>query len=231
MAAIFTSLMLALGQMADPRVLRVLLKSVAVSLLAFAVLAVAGWFGFDLALARLGLDDAAFAGADQLRSLASFVLAMAGLWLAWRIVAMVVIQFFAEEVVHAVEARHYPAAASAARDLTLAEQARAGMGMGVRALLANLIALPFAVALIVTGIGPALLFWAVNAALIGRELQDMVWLRHRHQGGALCPVTRFERFALGGAVAALLMVPFANFLAPVLGAAAAAHLVHRKPRI
>ena len=37
--------------------------------------------------------------------------------------------------------------------------------------------------------------------------------------------------ALGGVVAALLMVPFANFLAPVLGAAAAAHLVHRKPRI
>jgi uncharacterized protein involved in cysteine biosynthesis len=34
------------------------------------------------------------------------------------------------------------------------------------------------------------------------------------------------RFLLGGAIAALLAVPFANLLAPVLGAAAATHLVH-----
>lgn len=231
MPAIFSSLALALGQLADPRVLRVLLKSVGVTLIGFLLLATTGWFAFDWGLSSAGLGDGLFAGASELRGIAAFLLALAGLWLSWRIVAMLVIQFFAEDVVHAVEARHYPAAATAARDLTVAEQVQAGLGAAGRALLANLLALPFALALIVTGIGPALLFWAVNAALIGRELQDMVWLRHRHQGDGLCPVSRFERFALGGVVAALLMVPVANFLAPVLGAAAAAHLVHRKPRI
>jgi uncharacterized protein involved in cysteine biosynthesis len=235
MAAIFSSLALALGQLADPRVVRVLLKSVGVTLLAFAVLATTGWFALDWGLARAGLGDGLFADAADLRGIAALLLTLAVLWLIWRIVAMLVIQFFAEDVVHAVEARYYPQAASAARTLTMAEQVRAGLASAGRALLANLLALPFAVVLIVTGIGPAMLFWVVNAVLIGRELQDMVWLRHRHRLGhlasGLCPVSRFERFALGGAVAALLMVPFANFLAPVLGAAAAAHLVHRKPRI
>ena len=37
-------------------------------------------------------------------------------------------------------------------------------------------------------------------------------------------------FLLGGAVTALLAIPFANFLAPVIGAAGAAHMVHRKPQ-
>lgn len=231
MPAIFSSLALSLGQLADPRVQRVLLKSFVVTLLAFVVVAIAGWLALDWALLSAGFGDGLFANASDLRGIAALLLALAGLWLTWRIMAMLVIQFFAEEVVHAVEARHYPQAASAARTLTLAEQVRAGLGSAGRALLVNVLALPFALALIVTGIGPALLFWAVNAALIGRELQDMVWLRHRHLSNGLCPVSRFERFVLGGAVAALLMVPFANFLAPVLGAAAAAHLVHRKPRI
>ena len=123
----------------------------------------------------------------------------------------------------AVEARHYPAQASAARDLDAAEQVRAALGGAGRALLANLVALPFAL---------ALLFWAVNAVLIGREMQDMVWLRHAPKGtraaAELCPVSRMERFALGGMVAALLALPFVNLLAPVLGAASATHLVHRK---
>ena len=231
MPAIFSSLALALGQLADPRVVRVLLKSMGVSLLAFAVLATTGWFALDWGLARAGLGDGLFADAADLRGIAALLLTLAGLWLTWRIVAMLVIQFFAEEVVHAVEARHYPHAASAARNLTLGEQLHAGLASAGRALLVNLLALPLGLVLIVTGIGPALLFWAINAVLIGRELQDMVWLRLRHQSNGLCPVSRFERFALGSTVAALLMVPFANFLAPVLGAAAAAHLFHRKPRI
>jgi CysZ protein len=231
MAAVFTSLVRALGQLADPAVLRVLAKSLGVTVLVFLVVATAGWFAFDWLLARAGLADSRFAGAEGLRGAASLLLALAGLWLVWRVVAMAVIQFYAEDVVRAVEARFYPQAASAARDLPLGEQVKAGLGSAGRATVFNLAALPFALLLLVTGIGPALLFWAVNALLVGRDLQDMVWLRHRHsgdsQGPALCPVSRWERLALGGVVAALLVVPFANFIAPVLGAAGAAHLVHR----
>ncbi len=227
MAAVLTSLLRALGQLADPAVLRVLAKSLGVTITVFLLVATMGWFAFDWLLARAGLADSRFAGASDLRGAASLLLALAGLWLVWRIVAMAVIQFFAEDVVRAVEARHYPQAASAARDLPMAEQVKAGLGSAGRALVFNLGALPFALLLLVTGIGPALLFWVVNAVLVGRDLQDMVWLRHRHSGDGLCPVSRGERLALGGVIAALLVVPFANFIAPVLGAAGAAHLVHR----
>ena len=227
MIAILASFTRALGQLSDGKVLRILARSIGVTLVAFVLVATAGWYAFDAALEWAGLGDTRFAGAGGLRQIASFLLAVTGLWLVWRVVAMAVIQFYAEDVVRAVEARHYPQAASAARDLDTGEQLRAALGGAGRALLANLVALPFAL---------ALLFWFVNARLIGREMQDMVWLRHAPKGAGkeagaateLCPVSGVERFLLGGVVAALLALPFVNFLAPVLGAASATHLVHRK---
>ena len=228
MPSVITSLALALGQLTDRKVLRILAKSLAVTIAAFLAIAWAGWHAIDWGLAQAGLGETLFAGAGGLRSFASALLALTGLWLTWRIVAMAVIQFFADEVVQAVEARHYPQQAGAARELSFAGQARHGGAAALRALLVNLIALPFALALLFTGIGTALLFWLVNALLLGRELQDMVWLRHRRDARDLSPVGSVERFLLGGAVAAMLALPFVNFLAPLLGAAAATHLVHRK---
>jgi len=230
MPGVASSLLLALGQLADGRVIRILFKTLAVSLVLFAAAAWGGWYALDALLDRAGLDDGLFAGAGTLRELASLLLALLGLWLAWRIVALAVVNFFADEVVQAVEARHYPHAAARARDLPVSEQASTTLKAASRALLANLVTLPFAVLLLFTGVGPAVLFWLVNAVLLGRELQDMVWLRHRSGAADRAPVTKAERFVLGGAVAALLAVPFVNLLAPILGAAAAAHLIHRKDR-
>ena len=66
------------------------------------------------------------------------------------------------------------------------------------------------------------------AEAVGRELEDMVWLRHRRDAADPAPVGRSERLLLGAAVTALLLLPFVNLLAPILGAAAATHLIHRK---
>ncbi|HEY6817192.1 MAG TPA: EI24 domain-containing protein [Croceibacterium sp.] len=228
MPSVASSLTLALGQLADPRVLRILAKSVAVTLVLVAAIAWGGWLLLDRALDRAGLDEGLFAGAGWLRQAASLAFTLVGLWLVWRIVAMAVIGFFADEVVQAVEARHYPHAAVRARDLPLGEQFSASMRSALRALVVNLIALPFALALLVTGVGTALLFFVVNTALVGRELEDMVWLRHRKDAADRAPVGRGERLLLGGAVTALLSLPFVNLVAPILGAAAATHLIHRK---
>lgn len=230
MPAVATSLLLAFGQLADPGVVRILLKTLAVTLAIFLVVAVGGWYAIDQVLAEAGLGDALFAGAEGLRALAALMLALLGLWLAWRIVALAVIQFYADEVVQAVEASSYPAIAGHARDLPLGEQFATSLRAALRALLVNLAVLPFALMLLVTGVGAALLFWLVNAVLVGRELQDMVWLRHRRGAADPAPVSRGERFVLGGIVVALLALPIANLVAPVLGAAAATHLIHRKSR-
>ncbi len=228
MGSLATSLGLGLRQLFDGAVLRILLKSIAVTIVLFAIVATGGWFLLDWLLARGGLDESLFTGAGALRGALSFIIALVGLWLTWRIVAMGVIQFYADDVVQAVEARYYPQAAETARDLSLAQQSRAALSSAGRALLANLVAMPFALVLLFTGVGTFALFLLVNAFLLGRELQDMVWLRHSKtkQGGA--PIGRGERFLLGGVVAAMLAVPFLNFLAPVLGAASATHLLHRK---
>lgn len=228
MPSVLTSLALAFTQLADGRTLRILAKSLAVSLAIFAAIGGGGWYLLDALLERGGVADSLFTEAGALRGLAAALATVLGLWLTWRIVAMAVIQFFADEVVQAVEARHYTQAAGTARNLSSGEQLAASLGSAGRALLVNLAALPVALALLFTGFGPALVFFIVNAWLLGRELQDMVWLRHRRGREHAAPVSGLERFVLGGATAALLLVPFANFLAPVLGAASAAHLVHRK---
>ncbi len=222
---------LGFGQLFDGAVLRILLKSLAVTLVIFVIVAFAGWNLLDWALLSGGLEDDSFAGAGTLRGALSLVLAIIGLWLVWRLVAMTVVQFFADEVVLAVERKHYPEEASMARELSFAEQGRNAARSALRALVFNLIALPIALLLLVTGVGTFVVFWFVNALLLGRELQDMVWLRHQQAQAESPPVGRGERFLLGGAIAGLLAVPFANLLAPVLGAASATHLIHRNRRL
>ena len=213
----------ALSSLADRHLLPIWLKSLALTLLVFAVLAGAGWYGLSALIDRLwpndGLGDA----------VAVLVVVLAG-WLLWRILALAVLQFFADEVVLAVESRDYPEMAARARKLGLHEEGLKAVAGAGRALLYNLIALPIALVLAVTGVGAPLVFLAVNAVLLGRELQDMVWLRHRPSPDSPPPLSGGERLLLGGVIAVLLTVPVANFVAPFLGAACAVHLIHRKGR-
>lgn len=228
MSRVIPAFLLGLRQLGDRRVLAILFKSIAISLVAFVLVAIAGWYALDWAIGALGLSDTLFEGAGAVREALSLLLALAGLWLTWRIVAMAVIQFFADDVVEAVEARFYPDAAGRARTPPVAEQVRSSLKAAGRALLVNLIAAPFAIALLVTGVGTFALFLMVNAVLVGRELQDMVWQRHRAAEDNVHPLGRTQRFLLGGITAAMLAIPGINFLAPLLGAASATHLIHRK---
>ena len=216
-----TALVRGAGSLAEGAVLRLLAKVVVLTAAVFLAL---GWLGamyIAQALSALGLDHER--GASVLIS--AILIVFAG-WLLFRVVALAILQYFADEVVVAVERRSYPQAAQQARKLGLAEELRLALAGAGRALALNIIAVPFALALLFTGVGTAAVFWAVNAWLLGRELTDMVWLRHRPGPDAPSPVGRAERFLLGGAIAALMIVPFANLVAPVLGAAAATHLVH-----
>lgn len=220
MTGILPAFARAFGDLANARVLAVLGKSMAVTVVIVVAIAVVAWRGVALAIERY------VGGYGELAGAAALLVAIIAGWLLFRIVALAVLQFFADDVVLAIEARDYPAAAAGARPLGLRREAGNALRGAARAALVNLAAVPFAVALLVTGVGTAILFWAVNAWLLGRELQDMVWLRHRPDAASGAPMGGLTRFALGGIVAAMLLIPFANLLAPVLGAAAATHLVH-----
>ena len=218
MLAAFT---LALGQLGDRRILAVLGKSLLLTVAVFAVAAVGVYF----AIAQWTPTDGN--GGFVAAVLVGLVL-IVSLWFAFRLVALAVLQLFGDEVVRAVETKHYPAAAASARALGWREELRVGLRSLGRSLGYNLLALPVALALLVTGVGTVVVFAVVNAVLLGRELTEMVALRHRDDSGA-APLPGFAmRTLLGGIVVALLLVPFVNLLAPVLGAAAATHLVHRR---
>lgn len=218
---------LSFSQLGDPAIVKVLVKSLLITLAIFVVIGGVLWAVLDSLIEGWIVANLPDDYSNTLAALAAILVGLVATWLLFRIVALFVLQFFAEEIIRAVEAKHYPEAASVARSLGMREELSNGLRSTVRALLVNLVALPFAIFLLFTGIGTALLFWAVNAFLLGRELQDMVWLRHRTATDEIAPLGGGNRFLLGGAVAGLLMVPFVNLLAPVLGAASATHLVHR----
>ena len=176
---------LALAQLGDPRVRRVLVKAVLVTLLLVAAAAAAlGWLlaGTNpCGWGPLAWECTIGSGSGWLVSL---LLGLLGLWLLFPAVAMGVLGFFADEVVEAVEARHYPAAAARARPATGMESLSLGLQSAGRLIFWNVLALPFYLLLLVTGIGPFLLFFAINAMALGRDLGEMVAVRH-HRGPAL----------------------------------------------
>ncbi len=223
---------LSLAQLGDPRIRRVLAKSVLLTLVLFAAAAaLAGWLltGTNpCGWGPLGWECTIGGGGGVAVAL---IFAVAGLWFLFPAVAIGVLGLFSDEVVEAVEDRHYPDAAAARRPTTT-EGLALGLRSAGRILLWNLIALPFYVLLRVTGVGPFLLFFAINAVALGRDLGEMVAFR-RLRGDALhrwLAATRVRRAALGLVVTFLFLVPFANLLAPVIGAAMAAHLFRGERR-
>lgn len=228
MRAVIDALAKAFGQLSDRAVLGVLVKSVLVTLLVFAAFGAVLWASLASALEAMIAPILPEQHPGPAAALLAALLWLVSFWLLFRVVALAVLQFFADEIVAAVEVRHYPARAQKARALPFRRDlANSLRGVG-RTVGVNLLALPVATVLLITGVGPGIVFLAVNAWLLGRELTDMAWLRHESESPlAANPVPRAERIMLGGVIAGIMLVPFANFLAPILGAAAGTHLAHR----
>ena len=200
--------------------LRLLAKTLALTLLLFALLGAALWSGFHAARLALGWGGGGLAEA----SATAIVLVAAG-WLLFRATAMAVMGLFADDIVAAVERADYPHVA--ARPVGWARSVRLALASLGRAIGWNLLALPAYIALLVTGVGTIGLFLALNAILLGRDMADMVEPRHP----ALPPIPRGSRWLMGLVSALLFLVPLVNLLAPIFSAAMAVHmLLGRKTR-
>ena len=220
---VIRAFLLSVAQLGDGRVLGVLAKSLAVTLLLFAVLGTGSWWLADALIARAsGAHGGALAG---VAATVTFALL---LWFAFRAVAVAVVGVFADAVVEAVERRHYPDAIASARTVPFARSLAMGVASAARFVVVNVALVPVYLALLVTGVGTTLLFFAVNAWLLGRDLGDMVASRHLAPAavGDWRKASRARRFLLGLAGTGLFVVPGVNILAPVLGAAMATHLFH-----
>ena len=219
---------LALGDLLDPRLLAVVVRSLIVTLLIFIGL------GFLLAWALNGVDPCAWFGnatcalGTAASGLGAFLLAILLLWLLFPAVAIGVISAYMDRVIGLVETRHYPNAAACARPIGWTAGLALGLRSALRLLLYNVIALPLYLALLITGVGTIIAFLLVNGLAFGRDLGEMVALRHgdRAERRAWLRASRADRAVVGLIVSAVFLVPFANLFAPVLGAAMIVHTYH-----
>lgn len=218
-----TAFFKSLAQLGDRAILGALAWTLALALLIFALSGWALWQAMAWAMARFGGPLGSYAEWTGVLAAIATVIAF---WFWWRVVAIAVLPLFADRIVIAVEHRHYPDAAKGAVDLPLGPSIAMALRSLGRALLYNALALPFAIVLMFTGVGAPMLFLAVNALLVGRDLAEMV--AARHPDAPPDGQSRTGRFVLGLIANLLLLVPLVNLVAPIIAAAMATHLFHQR---
>jgi CysZ protein len=167
-------------------------------------------------------------GTGWLATVAGVLGGVAGLFAAlWLFVPFVlaIAGLFLDETAAAVERRHYPGL-PAPRGASLAAQGVFNVTLALKVLGLNLVLLPIALLLPLVG---GVLLWVVAAVSLGHGLFEGVAQRRMPVAEArvLRKRREFSVLAVGGVLAVLALVPFANLLVPVLGTAAMTHLLHR----
>jgi uncharacterized protein involved in cysteine biosynthesis len=212
-------LFLAISDISEPRLRRAVLLSALIALAVSAALWLGltalifqtdffGWWLFDRAV-------------DLLGAVAVAVLC----WLLFPAAVSLVMGFFLEGIIAAIEARHYPGLPTV-RGQGLAEAAVAGARLALAALALNLLALPLYVFL--PGLN-LLVYVALNGYLLGREYFELVALRRLEpqSARALRRANGRRVFLAGTLIAVALAVPVVNLFAPPIAAAFMLHLVAR----
>ena len=213
------ALMLSFQSLSDKRVQSLMVMVVLLTLVVFLTLGVGLWFALDWTISYLGWrdEDGLFAAA------AAFALMLLSGVLLFRIIAVAITWIFADDIIDAVEDRHYPEHAMLGKRPNLVS----GLGMAMRSIARvigyNLLALPLYAVLLFTGIGLPIAFLLVNALLLGRDLEDMLIARHGKAHGS---IRKLPRLMLGFAGTAAMLIPIVNLFVPVIATAMAVHMVH-----
>lgn len=195
-----------------------LIKVVLLTFASFVLLGAAMWFALDWLFAWLNVKDG-----EYLSTFLSLAIIPISAFLLFRVVAVAITWVFADDIIDAVEDRHYPQHAAFGQRPGVG----AGMHMALRSITRvigyNLLALPIYILLLFTGVGTAIAFMLINALLLSRDLEDMLIARHGKSQGT---IKKLPRLLLGLVGTAGMLIPFFNLLVPVLATAMAVHLVH-----
>lgn len=213
----------AVGQLGDPRIRKLVLISLAATVVIYAVLfAVLWWvlFSTEVLTGLPGWETAL----DWLGAVAVPILAL----LLFPAVVSLSLGALLDGVVDAVEDRHYPTLPPA-REQPVAEVVLTTVRFAAVAVAVNLLALPFyIIGIFVGGVG-LVVFYAVNGYLLSREYFELVAVRRMDSRSARnLYKSNIGSLWLAGALTALLLtIPFVNIVAPVVGVAAMVHIVNR----
>ena len=198
----------------------VLIKVIGLTLGAFAVLGIILWYTIDAVVQRYLPSDDGMLGAAA----AAIVLVFAG-WILFRSLAVAFTWVFADDIIDAVEDRHYPFYAAQGQRPSAGKAVQMGLRSIGRAVGYNLLMIPVYLLLLVSGVGTPLAFLALNGYLLGRDLEDMLVARHGPMRGEIGAIRRVV-LGLGGVTA--MLIPIVQFFVPVLATAAAVHVAHDK---
>jgi uncharacterized protein involved in cysteine biosynthesis len=219
-AAMIRAIFLALGQLGDPAFRRPLVWGVLGAALAGGLLL---WGG---------IEGAAWLAQGQgwLSWLAQAGGGLAALLLSWWLflpVAAAIASQLVEPVAAAVERRHYPGLPPP-QGASVAAQLAFGLRFGLRLLGLQLLLLPL---FFVPVVGAALALLVASHALGSGMVQQTALLRMDSAAAhAAWRRLRWPGWGLGLVLAAMALVPLLNLLVPVLGTAAAVHLLHGQAR-
>ena len=210
----FSAIAKTLGQLNDPPIRSVIGKTLGLAILAY-ILFVA------LVYLLIGWLSGLSGWLEGLAQFGGVFFAVVIAWFIFPSVAAAIAGIFADEVIDAVEAKHYPFLAPG-KPVPVLAAVLDGLKLAGIALVVNIAALPLLV------IPPVYVVftWGVNGWLLGREYFEMVALRRMDRASAHELRRRHNRtFTIAGVmIAVCLTIPFVNLLAPVLGAAFMVHI-------
>ncbi|HEX2114471.1 MAG TPA: EI24 domain-containing protein [Alphaproteobacteria bacterium] len=212
----FSAFARAIAQLEDPAFRRPIGSSLGLAALVFAGLWLAVWLVLShTTITAWPWVDTAL---DVLGGLAAIVLT----FVLFPGVVAALLSLFAERIIAAVELRHYPTLPPA-RAQPIGEQVATALRFLGMVVALNLLALPLYLVPVVN----ALIFYALNGYLLGREYFEMVAPRRLDSGPRreLWRRRRLGFFLAGVAFAFFSTLPLVNLLAPALAAAAMTHLV------
>lgn len=210
-----------IGQMTDPAFLKVLLRSLALTIAVLWLAVFAAGYG----LSRLYLEEAGL-----LSEVAVWAVGFIAVWAASMMfipLAAIFSGLFLDDVVDAVEARYYPDRRAGKR-LGAAAACGLGLKIGLYILVFNILAVPVYILTIWVPFAAIVIFYGLNAYLIGWGFYELVAVRHL----GLPEATRHRKSIRGRIMAAGLMItalftfPLLNLVAPILGMAFLVHIFH-----
>ena len=218
--------LMSFSQLPDPAFRRVIIKAILLSVFVFVFLAIIVWFVLsETNFFTFWLFETF---ADMLGGFTAIVIA----WLLFPTLASFFITLFLEDIVEAVESRHYPD--------TLLEKINNPSATFINslrftaiALLLNILAIPFYFFTIWFPPLGIFVFYCLNGYLLGREYFELVALRHIKMEDipSIRQSNRWQLFLFGSVTTFLFTIPIINFLAPILGVTGMTHFFRKLPII
>ncbi|MFQ6017664.1 MAG: EI24 domain-containing protein [Kiloniellaceae bacterium] len=220
----FAALLKAIGQASDPAFRRVLGRSLAAAIVAFAGLWGLSWFGLSSAgdglTGWLGEQDLGAFWIDVVTWIfgaAGVVGVLVTSFFLFPAVMVLAMSLLLEDIAAAVERRHYPDLPPA-RAQPLTEQVKGAVAFAGVTLAANLLALPVYLLLLFVPPLNLFVFYALNGYLLGREYFELVAVR-RLDPAATKRLRRHHRgrvLLAGVVVTVLLTLPLVNLVTPII---------------